>query len=399
MAAPPVLGLGGCIDFEIVWSSEMLERLVVEYGIEEHELSTSVPVTSERGLVVSLLAYLRDGVGGERFVASSDIVQRFAVRFDKRVSLGGTSVRAGLAMSRLGVRSVVHLVSMNDYFRQLLPAECGYISSANGDSVDPHLIVQYPAGASVRAGGLDLEAPRANRVIYVNDAPNRELVLSGELEKALGGASAFLISGMNSMQDERLVAERLATLRTMMAALPDSAFVYYEDAGFHRPALAAQVRSALVDLLDVYSMNEDELQAHLGRRVDLLDVDDVRDALDALRSLIPARTLVVHTSHWALALGDRAWSYERALDGAVTMASARYSFGDGFTKDQYDQVRAFPVNQAGEAFAEGIAAALGSQVCCLPAHRLDVARPTTIGLGDTFVGGFLAAMAREEAVA
>ena len=28
-----------------------------------------------------------------------------------------------------------------------------------------------------------------------------------------------------------------------------------------------------------------------------------------------------------------------------------------------------------------------------PAYALDVPRPTTIGLGDTFVGGFLAALA------
>jgi sugar/nucleoside kinase (ribokinase family) len=33
-------------------------------------------------------------------------------------------------------------------------------------------------------------------------------------------------------------------------------------------------------------------------------------------------------------------------------------------------------------------------VRCIPGFRLDVAEPTTVGLGDSFVGGFLAALVR-----
>jgi ADP-dependent phosphofructokinase/glucokinase len=33
------------------------------------------------------------------------------------------------------------------------------------------------------------------------------------------------------------------------------------------------------------------------------------------------------------------------------------------------------------------------QVRCLPTFILDADQPTTIGLGDTFVGGFLASLA------
>jgi hypothetical protein len=31
-------------------------------------------------------------------------------------------------------------------------------------------------------------------------------------------------------------------------------------------------------------------------------------------------------------------------------------------------------------------------VCCVPAHVLVSETPTTVGLGDTFVGGFVAAL-------
>ena len=60
-----VLGLGGCLDYEIVWNPDVVQSLVDEYGIEPHEASTDVEVDSERDLVCSILGFLREGVGGE----------------------------------------------------------------------------------------------------------------------------------------------------------------------------------------------------------------------------------------------------------------------------------------------------------------------------------------------
>ena len=39
---------------------------------------------------------------------------------------------------------------------------------------------------------------------------------------------------------------------------------------------------------------------------------------------------------------------------------------------------------------------MGDSVRCVPGFALDVANPTTVGLGDTFVGGFLAATAQKQ---
>ncbi|NTW39471.1 MAG: hypothetical protein HGA44_06210, partial [Cellulomonadaceae bacterium] len=93
MNAQLVMGLGGTVDYEVTWDASVLERLVEQYGIGADELSTSAPVDSERSLVAALLAFVRDGVGGEKFVASSDIVEEFASRFERRITLGGTCVR------------------------------------------------------------------------------------------------------------------------------------------------------------------------------------------------------------------------------------------------------------------------------------------------------------------
>ncbi|MBU4335414.1 MAG: ADP-dependent glucokinase/phosphofructokinase, partial [Actinobacteria bacterium] len=140
-----VLGLGGTVDYEIVWDTATLQALVDEVGLTEADLDLHHPVQTERDLVVSIVSFVAAGVGGERFVASSAVIDAFAARFATAVTLGGTGVRAGIAMAAFGLPSTVHLVSIDDNVRRLLPPQISYVCSAQGDTLDPHLIVQYPA--------------------------------------------------------------------------------------------------------------------------------------------------------------------------------------------------------------------------------------------------------------
>lgn len=392
-----VLGLGGTVDYEIEWSGAVVEDLVEHHGITAAELDARIPVIDERSLVVTLLAFLRDGVGGERFVASSDIIEAFAARFETRVTLGGTPVRAAIAMRSLGVPSLVHLVSIDDHVRRLLPGGVDYLCSATADSTDPHLIVQYAAGARVRRGDIDIAAPHPNRVIYANDPPNRELVLSDALATTLADARVFLVSGFNTIQDAAVLDERVGQVRRHLAELPRGAVAIYEDAGYHEPAFSRRVRDALVDAVDVYSLNEDELFAYLGRAVDLLDADAVAAALAEAFALIPADCLVIHTKHWSLALGPGAARYADALRGGIVMASTRYFVGDGHTAADYERVAGLPEQPAGAAVAAALEARFPGRIVCRAALVLETDHPSTIGLGDTFVGGFIAALALEHA--
>jgi ADP-dependent phosphofructokinase/glucokinase len=388
-----VLGMGGTVDYEIRWDPGVLERLAVEHGIGPDDLDLTTPVDSVRDLVRSLLAFVRDGVGGERFVASSDIVEAMASRFDKAVTLGGTCIRAAIAMDVLGVPSTVHLVSIDDNVRRLLPATVDHVSSATGDTLDPHLIVQYPAGARVHVAEAELVAPRPNRIIYANDPPHRELRIAEDLAAALASADVFLLSSFNVIQDPATLEDRLARVREAMLSLPPDALVMFEDAGYHVPALSTRVRDEMAGVVDVYSLNEDELQAYLGRRVDLLDAPSIANAVEELRALIPAPTLVVHTQHWALALGERGATLGPALRGGIVMASTRYRLGDGFTADDYAATAALPPGEVGATVAAEVARLLGPGATVIPSLDLTaVPAPTTIGLGDTFVGGFLAAL-------
>jgi ADP-dependent phosphofructokinase/glucokinase len=397
MTSHVVLGLGGGVDCELALSAPTLERLVAAYRIRDAELVSSVAVTSERDLVISILAHLRKGGGGEHFAASSDALTAFARRFPHRLTLGGTSVRAAIAMSRLGVPATLHLVTVNDVLRRLLPAECEYVCSGRADTLYPHLIVQYDQGLRVRAGDIDIHSPSPNRLIYVNDPANEALVLSDDLGILLREARIFLISGLNAVRDRGVLDQRLSELRCHMRELPPGAVVAYEDAGFHEPAFSRRVHDALLGAIDLYGLNEDEMQAHLGRAVDLLSAEEVERALRALRALIPAPTLVVHTRYWAAALGAAAGRYAEPLNDGIVIASTRYCHGDDFTDQHHQLMRSRPRRPEAVDFAMALEGRMGGVVRCVPGFNLQVAEPTTIGLGDTFVGGVLAAVAQRKA--
>lgn len=390
-----VLGLGGTVDYELAWDAEVIERLAREHGVRRSELTTSAPIVDERSLLITVLAFVASGAGAERFVASSEIVERFAAHFAFAVTLGGTGVRAGLVLDALGIPSIQHLVSIDDTVRRLLPPAITFVSSAAEDTLDPHLIVQYPAGTRVQLDDAVLVAPASNRLIFANDPPNRTMAIAPALADELVRARVFLVSGFNTMQDHGLLEQRLDEVRTAMASLPADALVYYEDAGFYTREFAATVRSRLLPLIDVYGMNEDELQEYLGRGVDLLDADDVARALADVREIVPAAALVVHTRYWAIAVGEAAHRHRSALVSAVVVAATRYRVGDALTARDVDETRGMPQHSGGAAVVASVEQRLAGAVG-VAAFDLDVATPTTIGLGDTFVGGFLAGVVTDQ---
>ena len=157
------------------------------YGIVAAELDAAVPVVAERDLVVSILGVPAGGVGGERFVASLRRPRRVR-RPVRHPGDPGRHVRAGGDRDApLGVPARAP-GQHRRHVRRLLPAASSYVCSAVEDSTDPHLIVQYPAGPRCPRGRHRDRAPHPNRLIYVNDPPNRELGSPTSSTRCAGGA-------------------------------------------------------------------------------------------------------------------------------------------------------------------------------------------------------------------
>ncbi|MDO4901180.1 ADP-dependent glucokinase/phosphofructokinase [Actinomyces sp.] len=397
MAGRIVLGLGGTVDYELVWDARMFQELVDGHGICLAEVGEAAPsrVGGERGIVLTVLRYMRRGEGGECYVADKRALLAFADRFAYEVTLGGTCVRAALAMDRIGVASTVHLVSINEHVRRLLPDRVGWVCSAQADSLDPHVIVQYPVGAVVHLTDGEVTARRPNRVIAVNDAPNERLRLSAELPRLLAAAQVVLISGFNTMKSAAELRVRLAEVEAALAAVAPGAVVVYEDAGFHDGALREVVLETTARLVHLHSLNEDEAQQYLGRTVDLADAGQVTVMMSELHRWLGAPAVMVHTSRYAAVVGERASLLRAAAEAGCLMASTRFLHGDRYGMEEYGAVARAPRDEIGirltaspEASRAGVLIAPGFDV------RTD--SPTTIGLGDAFIGGVVAHLARAQ---
>jgi ADP-dependent phosphofructokinase/glucokinase len=136
----------------------------------------------------------------------------------------------------------------------------------------------------------------------------------------------------------------------------------------------------LLDEIDVYGLNEDEMQSYLGRPVDLLSAREVADALTAGARLTPVPTLVLHTKYWA-ARSERA-TYADALDNGTVMAATRYCHGDAFTDEDADRGPPASASSRVRRLRSGAAGEMGDRVRCVPGIELDVENPTTVGLGE-----------------
>ena len=389
------IALGFCnnVDYEIVWNAEVLEELIATYEISADELGPQGEIGSERELVISILSFMTASGGGERFVASSAIIERFAARFEKKITLGGTSVRAAIAMGVLGYTAALHLITMNCHVRRLLPRDCPYVCSNRQDSTYPHLIVQFGADARLRSGDIDIRASQPNRLIYHCNAARISMNLNEDFADLVTEAKVLLISGFNAVQSKQVLTDRLVKLKRIFQRLPSDAAVVMEDGAYYDPSYRQLIFRELGPRIDIYSMNEDELQVHLDRAVDLHDAQNVACALSDLSRRMPAAAIIVHTRRWALAYGDDAKRYAAALKAGVTMATARFRYGDDITKANYREIGEREANAEGARLADIINATPGHNIVCVPVAAVEQDNGTTIGLGDAFVGGFLPALA------
>lgn len=390
MTTSIVLGLGGCLDSELVLDASRLQALVDHHDISLPEVRQPAELRAERDLLISVLDFLRDGVGGERYVSTVDAVLDFESHFEHVTTLGGTNVRAGRTLALLGHPNLLHVPGREETFESLLVDGSTVPPQTPPAEYVPHLIIQYPEGLSIELQDGTLEAVHSNRVILVHDPVSELTPFHDDLPEWLQPGGVLVLSGLNSIRDEEILDARLCTLRRMLDHAPTGLRVFYEDSDYHVPAFRRRVWSELATRASVISMNEDELASFTGAPVDVTDAAQIAAAVTAVLENMPRGTLVVHSKYWSLAAGAHAPALEPALESGNLAAGARFLYGDRAQQSSMDAVRALPRSLQGDDIAKSLPALLDVPVAVAPARVLRTARPTTIGLGDTFLGGLLA---------
>ena len=393
------LGFHTCIDFETAWSTETVEKMICEFDVHENDIAAGdIQIASERALLISSLWHMKHGMGCELIPDTNQICLDFANRFQYRVTIGGTATRAAIAISKLGYESTIQLSSFNRYMKELLPEEIHYMIGVKHESKEiyPHVILSYQAGIRIKANDIDFVTPRENRVMFSRDIESLHLVVSPEYAPYIQDAEVFLLSCFSEILEKEVIEDRMMHTRNLLKSLPQKAIVVMEDGCYIRKDFRIFVHQALRQVIDILSMNEEELQEYVDHRINILNENEVLSSVELVYAKVKIPILLIHSASWALAYGKDAKKYKRALKGGITMASTRFWYGDEFGKKEYEEAENLPDKKESKEFCKKIEAKAGDVICCLPAKDLTfVENPTVVGLGDFFAGGLLAQLTVE----
>ena len=390
------LGMHTCVDWECAWDTDIFCSLIRMYEVKREELKEKEVIASERDLLIAILYHMEHGSGVEVMPETEDIVITFAKRFPYKTTLGGTATRAAIVLTKLGYRPILHMSSDNSTIRSLLPeAICGIPSHESADGKEhiyPHASVTYPKGVRICVGDIDFVTPRENRILISRDVDSMNMYVSESFADHLTDAGVFLLGCFNEILDDELLADRVGTYRKILERLPKDAIAILEDGCYIKKNSRFFVHDQLRPVLQAVSMNEDELQDYIGRRIDVLGPKVVLEAVQQVYESLRVPTMIVHSASWALAYGQRANDYRKALQGGICMAATRFWRGDDFGIPEYRETEALSCKPENAAFCEQIEA-MSDRICCEPCKDMSfVEQPTVVGLGDSFAGGILPAV-------
>lgn len=389
-----VMGFHTCIDYELVCDAAAVENAIREFQIRDEELGVpSVEVDCERSLWVSCLSYLKSGTGGEILPSDPQLCSRFAARFPFQTTIGGTSARAALALAKIGIPSTMSSSRYYPVLDDLIPDEitCFYCGREEHPVIYPHTNLQYYSGMRIHAGDIDFTTTRESRILVSRDPDSMTMDVSEAFIPFTKDAKVFLIASFTTVTDPQILEERIASVTRILQQLPQDCIIVCEEGGYIRDSFRRSMHKALRGLAEIISMNEDELQNYIGRKIDLMEPTIVKNALSEAHTGIGIDTMIVHTSKWAVAYGKRARQCSKALKGAVNMGAVRFRYGDAYGKEEYNKTMETAV-YAPEvlSFCRELELLCPEKICCIPCLDLSfVANPTTLGLGDSFVGGLL----------
>ncbi len=383
------LGLVNTVDYEMEWDSAYLEKMISLAGLRKRDIEEKKEIDTVKDLLSSILFHMEEGTGCGLMTERAEVIEEFVKGIRYRVTLGGTNLRAAEVISALGGSAFVHLVSVNEDTIRQMPERVEWIGGEKYHCSFPHLAVQFPKNACIRANDIEIMTKRANRVIYSGDIACAQMPLEKAFFERAAGAGVLLLSGFDLIKEADILSARLQEVKEQIESFGENGpLIFYEHAHFGDRKFEDMVRRKLGELIDIYSMNEDEFRTLTGKKADLLNAEEVCAALGSARDALGGMTFIVHTCHWSLALGERAREIENALKTGMTAASARYR-GGSVDKSGIREVGRLPLKREAEVFSREVKALLGGDMVCLPVADIRTDTPVTVGLGDAFVGGFL----------
>ncbi len=387
-----VTGYHTCIDYELSWDYEIFKNLIIKNQIIDSDIKLITSVSSIKELIINCLYYMKIGRGGEVIPSYPSLCDEFADNFDYEITIGGTATRASIAISKLEIPNSVYMCNYNKYFKERMPhlVTCNYLEAAGNEKVYPHVILQYPKGFEVQVNDISFITNNRNRIMISNDLDSINMKIPPIQAGALDNTEALLMSCFSEVLELSVLENVLKKVKTNAEKIMPSTWVVLEDGHYVKDDFKAIVHNELKPYADILSMNEEELQDVYNKKIDILNVEEVSEAIKYVYEKTGFDNLIVHSKYWALVYGKNSNIIKPALKYGIAMASTRFKYGDDFGQKEFDEILNHKLEIEPSKFCNKLENSLNGKVGCIPSFDLDyLENPTIVGLGDFFAGGLL----------
>lgn len=413
-----VFGYTSDLDVAIEWNGETFSEILSKYLKEEPRFLPGDVINSMPSFARIVSSSMIRGLGGEIDIIDDSVCEYLESRFTCARILGGTCAQGATVLTAIGFPVLVHITDRSREVTRLMDgphvrvvAKEGVVPLLEGASAEPpvrHFILQYPKGARITVDGVIHEAPASNRLIMDFDAIHKSLPLDRHFldhcEAIAKDMRVYSVSGFNAILDPEIMEKRTDELaahyRRVKSRNPDC-MIYLEDAHYLRFDLKGLVFTKFAGLVDIFGMNDEELVDHamrLGFRTDRDDLSSVLDGLEVLLRRYGMRGIVLHTKDYSLFYGNALGGVDvsKGLSLGNILAATRARTGRYGSYEDCGETLRLPLSPRGVAFSEQLARKK-TGMCAHLVPSLYMDQPTcTIGLGDTFMGGFLISLQGRE---
>ena len=405
------IGLVSCLDKIIEWKPSGLQKTLGQEPDVKVRSSLPDKVRTSKDFLELIVTSLEKGKGDDIPITAESVCEYVEKIFQTRSSLGGTGAQAAKALSRLSFPVLFHYSTLYKEVKELLSSRFLYTISRNGKPVkigqfydhknypyEPHYIFQFEQGDSITIDSNTITAPRANRVIVPYDETNNVLSIRENyfdyILENLDSIRTLALSGFNTIRDEAVLSRRIDTIRPYLREIlnrREHPLIYLEDAAYHVPEYKALVLQELGDLLDVFSLNEEELASLVsvaGESLDISQPSEVVRELSHLSREYSISSIVMHSKHYSTYYGcELDTNIGRALACGNLMAGTKAMLGNYGTLEDLKRNVDLAESQKGVEFAaKASELSTDQKLVAVPAKSIS-SIDSSVGLGDTFMAG------------
>ena len=347
---------------------------------------------AERALRTKLVAFAHSGRGGEIEVDWPEGLSFFKDLTPKRALPGGTGVQVACQLALLGARPVLALERRTpDLIRLLHPnvtlaeMDCDNADLSSSEPTPIHPIIEF--SPTSHGGGHT----RADRVIvrFSEDLVEQDDAFANYTSNPDRSVGAAVVSGFNALKGQKLEhALAWGTRLFRRWADIDMPLIHLELADFDTADDRDRMLDEFAGLYTSVGMNFTEL-----KQLQSSDLETPQSILDCIMNVarnLGVSRVNVHEDRWALSFTrDNPANELRAIEFGCLTASARARAGQPVKPSRLPD----GASLGRSPWPEIAKAPNGGHFVSCAAPYLD--NPTTtIGLGDSFLAGTLAILAK-----